>query len=156
MWFTKAKPRNRRLGREHVLEVKLRSSKLRAARLRMAAWGLGTVFALVFGAGTLWCAGEWLLQRFVYQNEAFNIQELDIQTDGVLSVDQIRRWTGVGLNQNLFAVDLPQVQRRLELIPVIRSASLERVLPRTLVVRIIEREPLAQVNLTLPSRRRAG
>ena len=48
MWF-KRKPKNRRLGREQVLDVKLRSSQVRAARMRMFALSLGGVFAAVFG-----------------------------------------------------------------------------------------------------------
>ena len=48
MWF-KRKPRNRRLGRDHVLDVKLRSSQVRAARSRRLALTLGGVFAVVFG-----------------------------------------------------------------------------------------------------------
>ena len=48
MWFNR-KPKNRRLGREYVLDVKLRSSQVRAARLRLAALALGVVFATVLG-----------------------------------------------------------------------------------------------------------
>lgn len=150
IWFTKTKLKNRRLGRAHVLDVKLRSSKLRAARFRMAALGLSSCFALLFAAYALWSAGDWTLRRFVYENEAFVIREIDLQTDGVIAVEQLRRWAGVSLNQNLFAVDLPQVQRRLELIPFIQSASLERVFPSTLLVRIVEREPLAKIYLPRP------
>ena len=48
MW-PKRKPKNRRLGRDQVLEVKLRSSQVRAARMRFAALGFGALFATVFG-----------------------------------------------------------------------------------------------------------
>lgn len=151
MWFLKKKnPKNRRLGRSHVLDVKLRSSKLRAARYRMAALGLSSFFTLLLGAYVLWRAGDWTLRRFVYENDAFLIQQIDLQTDGVISVDQLRRWTAVKVGQNLFAVDLAQVQRRLELIPAIKSASLERVFPSTLSVRVFEREPMAQVYVPRP------
>ena len=40
MWF-KRKPKNRRLEREQVLDVKLRSSQVRAARSRIFALTLG-------------------------------------------------------------------------------------------------------------------
>ena len=49
MWFGR-KAKNRRLGREQVLDVKLRSSQVRAARRRMTAVSLGTIFAAVFGS----------------------------------------------------------------------------------------------------------
>ena len=41
--------------------------------------------------------------------------------------------------------DLSRVKRDLELVPQVRSAAVERVLPRTLRIRVDEREALAQV-----------
>jgi cell division protein FtsQ len=146
MWF-KRKPKNRRLEREHVLDVKLRSGKLRAARLRLAAVSFGVVFGTMFGLYLLWRTGEWALNHFVYENKSFSIQEIQVQTDGVIAVDQLRRWSGVKPGQNLLALDLARVKRDLELAPIVQSASVERVLPHTLSIRIIEREPVAQVNL---------
>ena len=149
MWF-KRKPKNRRLGREQVLDVKLRSSQVRAARTRMGAIALGAVFATVFGLYLLYRAGEWSLNRLVYENKAFAIQEIDVQTDGVISPDQLRRWAGVKPEANLLALDLARVKRDLELIPLVQSVSVERILPRTLRIRIAEREPIAQVNVPRP------
>jgi cell division septal protein FtsQ len=149
MWF-KSKPRNRRLGRERVLDVKLRSSKVRATRIRMAALALGAVFGTVFGLYLIWRTGGWALNNLVYENQAFAIRELDVQTDGVISVEQLRRWTGVKTGQNLLALDLARVKRNLELVPIIQSASIERILPRTLRIRVTEREPLAQINIPRP------
>ncbi len=149
MWFDR-KPKNRRLGREAVLEVKLRSSQIRAARSRMAVIALSVVFATVFGLYLAWRTGEWVLDRLVYENKAFALREIDVQTDGVIAIDQLRRWTGIRPEQNLLALDLARVKRDLELVPVIQTASVERILPHTLRIRVIEREPLAQVNVPHP------
>jgi cell division septal protein FtsQ len=153
MWF-KRKPKNRRLGREQVLDVKLRSSQVRAARTRLGAIALGTLFATVFGLYLIYRAGDWALNRCVYENKAFAIQQIDVQTDGVIAVDQLRRWAGVRLEENLLALDLARVKRDLEMVPRIQSVSVERILPRALRIRISEREPVAQVNV--PSPRRDG
>jgi hypothetical protein len=149
MWL-KHKPKNRRLGREQVLDVKLRSSQVRAARTRLTAMSLGAVFATVFGLYLLYRAGDLALDCLVYQNKAFAIEEIEVQTDGVIAVDQLRRWAGVKLEENLLALDLARVKRDLELIPLVQSVSVERVLPHTLRLRIIEREPIAQVNVPRP------
>jgi hypothetical protein len=133
-----------------VLDVKLRSSQLHAARTRMFALSLGTVFAAVFGLYLLYRTGDWALDQLVYENKAFALQEMDVQTDGVISADQLRRWAGVKLEQNLLALDLARVKRDLELIPLVQSASVERILPHTLRIRIVEREPIAQINLARP------
>jgi cell division septal protein FtsQ len=147
MPFLRRRPKNRRLAREHVLDVKLRSSQVRAARSRMAAIALGVVFALVFGTYLAFRTVHWALDRLVYENVAFAIETIDVQTDGVLAVSQIRSWADVKSGQNLLALDLARVKRDLELVSVIQAASVERVLPHTLRLRITEREPLAQMNV---------
>lgn len=151
MWF-KRKPKNRRLGREQVLDVKLRSSQVRAARARMGAVALGAVFATVFGLYLVYRTADWGLNRLVYENKAFAIQEIDVQTDGVISLDELRRWTGVKPGANLLALDLARVKRDLELVPLVQSISVERILPCTLRIRVTERDPVAQVNAPAPRR----
>ncbi len=149
MWF-KRKLKNRRLGREQVLDVKLRSSQVRAARARAGAIGLGVMFVALFSLYLLYRTGDWALNRFVYENKAFAVENLDVQTDGIISLDQLRRWAGVKPEQNLLALDLARVKRDLELIPLVQSVSVERILPHTLRIRVTEREPIAQANVPRP------
>lgn len=149
LWF-KRKFRNRRLGREYVLDVKLRSSKVRANRARMAAIALGVVFASVGSVYLAWRGADWVLDELVYQNNAFAIRNIDVQTDGLLPLDRLRRWTGVKFGENLLALDLAKVKRDLEMVSSVQSASVERILPSTLRVRVVEREPIAQINVLRP------
>ena len=147
MW-SKRKRRNRRSARpRNVLDVKLRSSKVRAGRIRLLAITLGVAFGTIFGGYIVLRAGDWALDRFVYENRSFAIQEFDIQSDGVISPAQLRRWSGVKPGENLMALDLARVKRELELVPRIQSASVERILPDTLRITVNEREPIAQVNV---------
>jgi cell division septal protein FtsQ len=148
-WFSK-KSKNRRLARQHVLDVKLRSSQVRAARARFAAIGLGSFFAVVLSGYLLWCAGDWALDNFVYRNRAFAIEHIDISTDGVLSQQQLQRWAGVKLQDNLLALDLSRVRRDLKLVPSIGSVFVDRVLPNTLCIRVTEREPIAEIRVARP------
>ena len=149
MWFRR-KQRNRRLSRERVLDVQLRSSVVRAARTRLVAFALGASFGAIFGLYLLWRIGGWGLNQLLYENKTFAIREIEVQTDGVISLDQLRRWAGVKPGANLLALDLAGVKRNLEYVPFIASASVERILPGTLRLRVTEREPLAQVNLPRP------
>jgi cell division protein FtsQ len=64
--------------------------------------------------------------------------------------EQVRRWSGVRPGQNLLVLDLARVKNDLEQVPMIQSASVERILPGTLRVRVSEREPIAQVNVLNP------
>jgi len=146
MWFRR-KLKNRRLHRFQVLDVKLRSDQVRATRTRLAALTAGIVFGTVFGLYLLWRTGEWALDKFVYENPEFAIQHVEVKTDGMIALDQLRRWSGVRLGDNLIALDLMAVKRNLELVSTIDSVSVERVLPRTLKISVTERDPVAQVNI---------
>ena len=139
------KRRNRLHRRGHVLDVKLRATHRRRNRLRAISW-LVTVCVLVFaGLYVAWRGGELLLRRAIYENPAFEIRQIAIETDGVLSAEQIRAWAGVRARANLMALDLSRVKRDLELMPAIEAAAVERILPRTLRIRVTEREPIARV-----------
>jgi cell division septal protein FtsQ len=135
------------LHRHHVLDVKLRSDHVHAARVRLARMTfvvmLGTLVALYL----LWCAGEMALNTFVYKNQDFAIEQIDAKTDGKIAPEELRRWTGIKIGANLIALDLGTVKRNLEMVSVIDSVSVERVLPHTLKVRVTERDPIAQVNV---------
>ncbi|HEX5398296.1 MAG TPA: FtsQ-type POTRA domain-containing protein [Verrucomicrobiae bacterium] len=142
------------MSRRHVLDVKLRSDQVRASRVRLAIMAISVPAFTIFGLYLLWRTGEWALDRFVYENPDFAIQRVDVQTDGVIPSDELRRWSGVKKGANLFALDLASVKRNLELWPVIGSVSVERILPRTLKIRVTERKPIAQVNM--PHATRSG
>jgi cell division protein FtsQ len=146
MWFRREQ-KNRRLHRFHVLDVKLRSDQVRATRVRMALILLLIPACTIFGLYLLWRTGEWALDKFVYQNSEFAVQHVEVKTDGVIAPDQLRRWSGVKLGDNLIALDLSAVKRNLELVSTIGSVSIERILPRTLKISVTERDPVAQVNI---------
>jgi cell division septal protein FtsQ len=152
MFFRTSK--NRRYRRNHVLDVKLSASQRRETRLRRIVVLLTVSLSVFAGLVGAWRGGEWLLRHFIYENAAFAIYHLQIETDGVISREQLRHWAGIKINDNLWALDLARVKRDLEMMPIIQSASIERVLPHTLNIRVTEREPIAQY--VLPQARAAG
>jgi len=143
-WWNR-KPKNRRLARAHVLDVKLRSDQVRASRARLTAITLAVTFATVVGFYVIWRAGEFGLDRLVYHNPSFAIQEIDVRTDGVIATAHLRRWAGVQIGENLLALDLARVKRDLETVTMIKAVAVERVLPHTLRLRVSEREALAEI-----------
>ena len=147
MWFKREPGKNRRLHRHHVLDVKLRSDHVHANRVRLAQISLLVICGTFFGLYLLWRVGELALNTFVYENPDFAIEQVDAQTDGKIAPDELRRWTGVKVGANLIALDLAAVKRNLELVSMIDSVSVERVLPHTLKIRVTERDPIAQVNV---------
>jgi hypothetical protein len=145
-WYGR-KRRNRRFERKHVLDVKLRSGQRRQNRVRRLTVVLMVLGSVFLGLIVVWRGGEELLRRFVYENPAFAIHHLEVQTDGVIAIDQLRRWAGVKLDDNLFALELGRIKRDLELVPSIETVSVERILPHTLRIFVTEREPVAQVQV---------
>ena len=144
MW---RQPKNRRHSRGHVLHVKVRSDQVRGARMRLATAAFALVFGTLFGLYLFWRAGEWALDKFVYENAEFAIQHVDVQTNGHIPEEELRRWAGVKPGENLIALDLATVKRNLELVSAIKSVSVERILPGTLKIRVTERDAIAQVNV---------
>ena len=146
MWF-KRTPKNRRLQRGNVLDVKLRTKQVCAARLTLATTVLGVSLGTVIALYLLWRGGVWALDQFVFKNDAFAVRDFNIQTDGSIPIPQLRQWAGVKPGDNLLALDLARIKRDIELAPMIESAAVERVLPHTLRVRVKEREPIARIRL---------
>ena len=146
MWGRKRK-RNRR-GRKHTLiNVKLPVQKARQQRVRLVAKMAGFLLGVAVLFFGVWRGGEWLMQKAFYQPEHFAIHTIDIRTDGVIDPAQIRLWAGIKKGVNLFQMDLMRVKRDLEMVPQIKSAAVDRVLPDTLRIRVSERNPAAQVAL---------
>jgi len=81
----------------------------------------------------------------LYENPRFEIQHLDISSDGRISEDLIREFTQLSEGQNLFAADFEEIESRLKKVPDIESVYIERQLPDTLILRVKERLPLARV-----------
>lgn len=143
MWPFKRK--NRAFERRHVLDVKVARRQAVRHRVRVATLAAGLSLGTLFTIYLLWRVGDWSMTRFIYENPAFAVHEIDLQTDGVIAPEQLRRWSGVKRDQNLFALDLARVKRDLELVPAIENVAVERVLPHTLKIRVTEREPMAQI-----------
>ena len=146
MWF-KRKSKNRKLNKELVLDVKLRTDAVRAGRIRVVGRLLTLLFGAVAAAFVAWRGGGWALNRLVYQNPAMTIDTIEAHSDGVVPPEQIRRWAGVQTGENLLALDLQRIRRNLQMVPSVYSVGVKRVFPRKLQIEIVEREPVAQVHV---------
>jgi cell division septal protein FtsQ len=135
----------KKLERQWLLDVRSRSGPLKALRLRMAVTALAISAGIVLVLFVSWKGGAYLLDQYVYTNPSFAIERIDLQTDGIIPTEQIRAWANIKIGQNLLSLDLARIKRDLELVPLVESASVERLLPRQLIIRLREREPIARV-----------
>jgi cell division septal protein FtsQ len=138
--------RNRRFRHDHVLDVKVATRPARRARWRLA--GMALLVSVLTLSGLFLCgqAGQWTLNQLLYENDLFAIRLIEIQTDGIIPLEQLRKWSQVKKGDNLWMLDLGRIERELELVPLIKRVALERVPPHTLKIRVTEREPFARVN----------
>jgi hypothetical protein len=141
MFGRKNKKKN---DRKSVLDVRSRAKPLKAMRLRMATSALALSAAVVLSLFVFWKGGEFMIDEYVYHNPAFGVHTFEVHTDGIIPLEQIRSWSNVQPDQNLLALDLGRIKRDLELVPLIHAASVERVLPHTLILHVSEREPIAR------------
>lgn len=102
--------------------------------------------ALTWGALGLFAYGvvAWLVAQ-----PAFALKTLEVKTPVVhVTEAQIRLVAERKVRGTFFTVDLEQVRDSLEKLPWVREARVERRWPDTLVVSIVEHEPLARWNDT--------
>lgn len=138
---------NRR--RQNVRETLLLVNARAGERRRDAMHRLGAiVLVLVVLAGTVWVtlAGARLAGRALFSgNSRFTIRRLEITTEGRLQPEHVREYAGLAEGMNLFAVDLAQVRRDLEEVPIVRSVTVRRELPDTLYIDVAARTAAARL-----------
>lgn len=73
----------------------------------------------------------------------FTVQGIYLEGRGRTSMDDINRALEVNIGDPILRLSLDEIRGRLEHIESIRFAAVERALPGTLYVRVVEREPVA-------------
>lgn len=132
-------------------KAKRKLPRLRLSALHRLAAGGVAVTALVVGSAVLWHSG--IIQHGVRTTIAaaleataragFRIEEITVSGRGRTSLDDIAAALGARHGTPILAVDLERVKDRLEAIPSVRIAAVERRLPGSLHVAIVERTPVA-------------
>jgi cell division septal protein FtsQ len=82
---------------------------------------------------------------FFSRNPAFDLKTIELTTDGRLSTSELKRWVGIDSDANLFAIDFDEVRANLRSKPQIEEVFIQRKLPSTLVVRVVEREAVVRI-----------
>lgn len=129
-----------------------RASQLAALRRLVghALRGLGWT-ALTCAAAALVLYGGREAYRYLTTSPTFAIEAIEVIGDvapsgghgGRLDVEHVRAASGLVLGENLFRTSVRDARARLEQNPWVRAASVERKLPRRIVVRVEQRQPIA-------------
>jgi cell division septal protein FtsQ len=109
------------------------------------AGGLRLVLGAAATVGPAWCVTQ--APRLLAESSRFELRALEIAGHGMVGGREVLAASGLGPGQNLYAIDLEQVQRNIEALPWVRSARLRRRPPDRLVVRVTERQRVAWVEV---------
>ncbi len=140
------KRRRRRRRRESPFTVSARVREKKAER-RKRIGVVVLVLVVLAGFGILLHVALSAAGRhFFTENDRYLIRNWDLHSNGrLLTPAHIREYSQLSEDDNLFAVDLGRVRRRLESVAVVESAEVSRRLPDTLVVRVNERMAVARL-----------
>ena len=83
--------------------------------------------------------------NFLLSSPRFKIQHISFQGNQVLSNAEVLEWLGSLKGQNLFAINLSELNQQLIEHPWIKSSSIQRKFPKGLDIEITERVPYARV-----------
>lgn len=73
----------------------------------------------------------------------FRVQSVQVQGVSKTELPALRLAVSIGKGTAILSVDLVSARHRVEALPWVRVATVERSLPDTVIVRVVEREPLA-------------
>ena len=101
------------------------------------------------GVAAAFIAFLWGLERGTNLLLASHLELESIEVHGCQRMDreQIVEAASVPPKTPIFKLDLREIARRVEALPWVRSCQVRRVLPDTLCLRVIERQPVALIRL---------
>jgi cell division protein FtsQ len=108
---------------------------------RWLAWKPVLVVVLLVLLGVL---VGWL----VYFSSFLSVKGVDVQGVRQLSAEQIRAAAAVPQGDALATVDLDRIRTRVEALAPVRSADVSRAWPDQVLITVVEREPVAVVEIS--------
>ena len=136
----------------HVLDVLVKSTRQQQLE-RSKRWRHGLKWGgLIAATVALAASSHQAVARYFWQNPEFQLaSSAEIRTNGTLTHDDIMRAADLTEATHIYAVDLRLAREKLEALPNVRHATVERELPGRLVIEIDERLPVMWLSCDQPS-----
>lgn len=112
---------------------------------------LGRLVLVLVLLGALGFLGHLALRNLFVENEEFSLQEIPLSRIGLegeprfLDHQRVLEATGVELEKSIFALDLGELEEKLESLPELTEAKVVRRLPGTVEIAVTERVPVAWI-----------
>ncbi|AQS60491.1 cell division protein FtsQ [Desulforamulus ferrireducens] len=81
----------------------------------------------------------------ILQSPIFEIREFVVTGNRQLPKEDLIKYSGLNYGANLFKVNLSDAEEKLSLVPLVKKATMERVLPDKIVINVVERKAVALV-----------
>jgi cell division septal protein FtsQ len=110
--------------------------------------GIVIVFLTTLAVALLFLAFmglEYTGSLFFSRNPKFELKVINVTSDGRLTQDFFCERAGLATGTNLFSIDFDKLRKNLEEVPLVESVTIERKLPDTLTIRVVERVAMAQI-----------
>ncbi len=117
---------------------KHRDAEMRRQALR---WALGLVIV-----GSLGVLGHAAIEETLLANPRFSLKQVFVETEGMLTPQQISRATELPEKVNLLTVNLADVRTRLLNLPAVSEAEVARDFEGKLTIKVRQRKPIAWVH----------
>ena len=130
---------------QHVLDVTVRTSHaVRQRQHRFLGWSAKILLAVCVCAGACYGVRKGV-SLLLLKNPDYNLAELNVETDGILSPEAVLKAADLHKGTNIFFVDLRRAKARVEELPQVDKVQVVRQLPNRVTIQINERKPVAWV-----------
>jgi len=88
------------------------------------------------------------LRMALKKMDYFALKQINIVIEGQkkLTQQEVAEWSQIKLGQNVFALNLKAIQKRLQEHPWIKHAFISRKLPNMLFIKVVEEKPIAMIS----------
>ena len=136
-------PRQRR--QQHLLDVKVRSHKAVQHRNHRVLVVVSKVLLCAIVCAALFFGIRYGAKQLFFENPDYRLNRIEVRTDGNLPRDQVVTTAGLREGENIFSVNLAEVQDRLQQLAQVDEVQVVRKMPSEIDVQIVERKPVAWI-----------
>ena len=131
---------------QSLLEVSTARPQMERRTSTRGGWSNPVKILLVVGllvAGIF--GGRIALNKFVWENPMYQLSDIRVSTDGLLTRLQVLEIMEIEEGRNIFSIDLAKARTALDALPQVERLEVRRILPDRIDIRISERQPVAWV-----------
>jgi len=134
------------------LEAVVRKQKRKGRYLRYFTKILFKIFLITTFLTAIVIVAYWVINQTVLENEKFRLSYIEVAITGRLRKEKVIEWASIPSEANLITLDIQKIQTRLLSRSEIGEAQVQKILPNKLVIKVIERRPVARLVIrTVPT-----